>query len=93
MPKKRTSDPDFTMSSGAAPARRKPTVRPRVLRSTTSAEATTAAAPATLAATVGGPTFDQISRLAYSYWEARGCQGGNPDEDWIRAERELRGEL
>jgi hypothetical protein len=27
--------------------------------------------------------------LAYLYWEARGCQGGSPEEDWLRAEREL----
>jgi hypothetical protein len=33
---------------------------------------------------------DEIASLAYSYWEARGCQGGSPEEDWIRAERELR---
>ena len=36
------------------------------------------------------PSHDQIAVLAYSYWEARGCQGGSPDEDWLRAERELR---
>jgi len=33
----------------------------------------------------------EIARLAYSYWEARGCQGGSPEEDWLRAERELGG--
>lgn len=32
---------------------------------------------------------EEIACLAYSYWEARGCQGGSPHEDWIRAEREL----
>jgi hypothetical protein len=33
---------------------------------------------------------EAIARLAYSYWEARGCVGGSPEEDWIRAEQELR---
>ncbi len=33
---------------------------------------------------------EEIERLAYSYAEARGFQGGSPDEDWLRAERELR---
>lgn len=33
---------------------------------------------------------DEIARLAHSYWEARGCQGGSADEDWLRAEQELR---
>jgi len=32
---------------------------------------------------------EQIALLAYSYWEARGRQGGSPQEDWIRAEREI----
>jgi Protein of unknown function (DUF2934) len=37
----------------------------------------------------GAPTNDAIARLAYSYWEARGHQGGSDWEDWFRAEREL----
>jgi hypothetical protein len=36
------------------------------------------------------PTHREIAALAYSYWEARGRQGGSPTEDWLRAERELR---
>ena len=31
-----------------------------------------------------------VARLAYSYWEARGFIGGSPEEDWLRAEREIR---
>lgn len=33
--------------------------------------------------------YDQIARLAYSYWEERGRPVGSPDIDWLRAEREL----
>ena len=33
---------------------------------------------------------EQIALRAYSYWEARGCQGGSPEDDWFRAEREVR---
>jgi hypothetical protein len=33
---------------------------------------------------------EEIARLAYSYWEARGCPIGSPEEDWYRAEMELR---
>jgi hypothetical protein len=38
------------------------------------------------------PTIDRdtVARLAYSYWEARGFAGGSAEEDWLRAERELR---
>lgn len=32
---------------------------------------------------------EEIARLAYSHWEARGCPHGSPEEDWFRAEREL----
>lgn len=35
-------------------------------------------------------SHEEISRLAHSYWLARGCQGGSPEEDWRRAEEELR---
>jgi hypothetical protein len=37
------------------------------------------------------PFQDDIAVLAYCYWEARGCRDGSPEEDWFRAERELRG--
>ena len=33
---------------------------------------------------------EEIARLAYSYWEERGSAGGSPEEDWLRAERQLR---
>lgn len=33
---------------------------------------------------------EAIARLAYSYWEGRGFTGGSPEEDWLRAEREIR---
>jgi hypothetical protein len=36
------------------------------------------------------PGHEEIARLAYSYWEARGRQGGDAWEDWLRAERALR---
>ena len=35
------------------------------------------------------PTHEEVARLAYSFWEARGGQGGSSWEDWFRAERAL----
>ena len=32
----------------------------------------------------------RIARLAYAYWEARGRPHGSPEEDWFRAEEEIR---
>jgi Protein of unknown function (DUF2934) len=34
-------------------------------------------------------TREAIASLAYSFWEARGRQGGSAEQDWLRAEREL----
>ncbi len=77
-------------------ARPKPPKRV-VSQSAVSAEATPAIVPA--AGTESSPTVtvdttiseqERIALLAYSFWEARGRQGGSPEDDWFRAERELR---
>ena len=34
-------------------------------------------------------THEAIAQLAYSFWDARGFQGGSPEQDWLRAEQEL----
>jgi hypothetical protein len=33
---------------------------------------------------------EEIAKLAYTYWIARGHSHGSAEEDWLRAERELR---
>ncbi len=33
----------------------------------------------------------QIQALAYNLWLERGCPYGSPEDDWYRAEEELRG--
>ena len=38
------------------------------------------------------PSHDEIAVLAYSYWDARGRQGGSAEDEWFQAERELRGQ-
>jgi hypothetical protein len=38
-----------------------------------------------------GPSPEEIARLAHKYWAERGFQHGHHDQDWLRAERELRG--
>jgi hypothetical protein len=43
----------------------------------------------TIATSLQGPAEEAIAELAYSYWEARGYQGGSPEEDWLQAENEL----
>ena len=39
------------------------------------------------------PGNDEIAKLAYSYYVARGYQGGNQADDWFRAVSELRAKL
>ena len=34
---------------------------------------------------------ETVEQLAYRFWQERGCPAGSPDEDWYRAERELKG--
>jgi len=33
---------------------------------------------------------EEIAKVAFAYWEARGRQGGSAEEDWARAEKEVR---
>jgi hypothetical protein len=33
---------------------------------------------------------EDIAALAYELWQARGCPGGSPDEDWYQAVEILR---
>ena len=51
-----------------------------------------AIAPAGVGKNIGRrsyPSPDEIAKLAYSLYEARGRQEGHQLEDWLRAEQEL----
>ena len=95
MTRKRVSENQVAVSSAAAaPARRKSASPKRVARpSTVGIYNTPASEPEVLsvepAAAVAVPQ-EAVARLAYSYAEARGFVGGSPEEDWLRAEQELR---
>jgi hypothetical protein len=39
---------------------------------------------------LGALEYERISALAYFYWQQRGCPVGSSDEDWFRAERDIR---
>src|SRR5580692_11351782 len=47
------------------------------------------AAPVMMVETTAISVHDQIAKIAYSYWEARGFQPGCPEQDWLRAEQEF----
>ena len=99
MARKRVSqDPIILSGAAPAPVRRKtPTSRtvrtaatetstPDETQATVGPEEPRAEVPSSAVAT---PTYQEIAALAYSYWVARGQQGGSPEEDWLRAEQEL----
>jgi hypothetical protein len=97
MATKRNSEKKLLVSNTpAAPVRRKSAAPKRISRpaveiadaSETEEVVLTAAADA-VAVTSAGYFGDAVARLAYSYWEARGYQGGSPESDWLRAEQEL----
>jgi hypothetical protein len=102
MARKRTSEKELVVSpSMAAPARRKTTSSPHKKHTATQSETpmepvATAVVPVEPVAEplsepkAAAPSQEEIAALAYSYWEARGCQGGSPEEDWLRAEQEVR---
>lgn len=46
--------------------------------------------PAIAESATRAPGHEEVARLAYLHWEARGFQGGSPEEDWFRAEEELK---
>ncbi len=42
-------------------------------------------------ATAPAPTHQEIAHLAHHFWKERGGHHGSHDQDWLRAEQELRG--
>jgi hypothetical protein len=97
MTRKRTSDNELVNNTGAASAssRRKAAARPRSKHAVAPVESSLTPAAELVSqeaavATLYQPTYEEVAQLAYLYWEARGCQGGSSEEDWLRAEAELR---
>ena len=89
MPKKSAVEKEYISAAAAtARARRRPATSSKkhaaaepVIAETTTVESTDINVE---------PSREEIAKLAYLYWEARGCQGGSEEEDWLRAEIELR---
>ena len=98
MASNRTSDKKVAvtpMSAAPAPARRKPSSKRTVHTTAEVSHTPVIEAPdvvSAAAASIAAPAEsfrDAVAQLAYSYYAARGYQGGSPEEDWLRAEQEL----
>lgn len=80
---KRTNGGSSRQTTGEPKARR---------RTATKADAATAADRAASGARAAkGPSSDEIARLAYELYLGRGGADGNDVEDWLEAERRLKG--
>jgi len=95
MATKRSVSTASGVSSAAAPARVKNTVarKPKNSAAAENTESMSALSSIPITSTTTAPTYDDIAQLAYSFWEARGYQGGSPEEDWLRAEEALSSSL
>ncbi len=89
----------FLPAEGAAapvPTKRERHPRPKTTQPVETAAADTrtedAVAEPAAAPSAAPPVSDdeEIARIAYSYFEARGYQHGSDEEDWLRAEQEYR---
>jgi Protein of unknown function (DUF2934) len=54
-------------------------------------KATTTAKKTTTKLELVPPSREEIARLAEKFWIERGRPEGSPEQDWLRAERELMG--
>jgi len=95
MATKRSKESNLSMpiaAAAAAPARSKSAATPRPkhgLKRSTAAPVIRTVVDVAAVETGSAPAYNEIAALAYTYWVDRGRQGGSPEEDWLRAEREL----
>lgn len=80
MATKKTKDTPAKPTTAVPKVARKPRAASTKPRRTPNRAALEAAAP---------PTFDQIRERAYQLYLERGMTPGNPDHDWLEAERDL----
>jgi hypothetical protein len=73
-----------TVKKAKAPA--KPRAAATTPKKTTTARKKTVAEQVTAFT----PTHEEIAQLAQQYWAERGWQDGQAEQDWLRAEQELR---
>ena len=81
MPTNKTKTTEVVSNPAVAPKVAQPRAKAAV--STHKTRTTSTAAPTEI-------TTQQIADLAYFMWLDRGCPAGTPEEDWHKAESELR---
>ena len=74
--------------AGAAPAA--PSARPSARNLSAGSAQTNGKDKQEISVSDNSSEQEEIARLAYFLWEARGGVGGSPEEDWLQAEEEYR---
>jgi hypothetical protein len=77
-------------AAAAAPATSARAAKPKTPRVKAAQHSKTASSEPVSVQTSADNAEEIIARMAYGYWESRGCQGGSALEDWVRAEHEFR---
>lgn len=68
----------------------KKTKAPAKPRKTAAKKETVAEVPVVAAPVATMPSREEVERLARNYWAQHGYQDGYAEQDWFRAEQELR---
>jgi Protein of unknown function (DUF2934) len=87
-PKKKTTTKTATANKPATAA--KPRKAP-AKKAASAAKADPVAANGNVATMERPVAHDEVARLAHTYWQQRGHRHGQHEDDWYRAEQELRG--
>lgn len=90
---KKTVVNEVASALGAAAARVETTLKPKRSAVTKHSKAKVAniVEPEPQLVTQAAPLDrDEVAVVAYLRWEARGFQGGSPEEDWLIAEEEVK---
>ena len=97
MPRRRKSETKPSVSEMAAPASAGPAKRPSSARvrkaATTPRTRKESAVKPPAARQAPKIAHEEIALLAYFYWEARQSAHRSAEDDWFRAERELRARI
>ena len=64
--------------------------KPKAKKAKAPAKTATRKTPARAANSNHSPSHEEVSQLARKYWAEGGYRDGHHEEDWYRAERELR---
>lgn len=87
--KRTTSAQTSSARPKTAPAKRERSTSAKH-SATPSVESVVSAVEEAAAMSSDGSEKEAVARLAYSFWEERGFQGGSSEEDWFRAETLVR---